>query len=77
MRFFVYIKKLIFRDLYIKVSLFTLLKILSYYKIIINDIIKPYIKFFTTTMRLSYIYIIKQRISKEIKILKFNDIYIY
>ena len=43
MRFFIRTKKPIFRDFFIKILSFTLLKILSQYDIIINDTIKSYI----------------------------------
>ena len=44
MRLFIYIKKLIFRNLYIEISLFILKEILFYYIKIINYNIKLYIK---------------------------------
>ena len=44
MRLFLYVKKLIFRDLFIKVSLFALRKMLSRYLKIINHDMKSYIR---------------------------------
>lgn len=77
MRLFIYIKKPIFRDLYIKVSSFALKEILPHYLKVINNIIKLYIKFFIITMRLSYIHIIKRRISEAAGIFKLEDIYFH
>ena len=59
MRLPIYLKKLVFRDLYTKVLPFALKEILSYYLKVINYEIKPYIKFFTTTMELPCSYIIE------------------
>ena len=77
MRISIHVKKFIFRDLFIKVSLFVLNQILSHYLKVINHNMKSCIKQFITTMRLSYAHIMKQRISKTIKILKIKDIHFY
>ena len=74
MRLFIYIKKFIFRDLYIKVSFFILKEMLFHYLKIINNIIKLYIKYFIIIMRLSCIYIIKRRILEAAKVFKFENI---
>ena len=59
MRLFLYVKKFIFRDLFIKISLFILKKILFKYLKIINYIIKLYIKHFIIIIKLSCAHIIK------------------
>ena len=59
MRLLLYLKKAIFRDLYIKVSLYAIKQMLSQYLKVINYEIKSCIKSFTAIIRLSYTHVIK------------------
>ena len=59
MHLFLYVKKLIFRNLFIKISLFILKKMLFKYLKVINHNITSCIKHFITIIKLSYAYIIK------------------
>ena len=59
MRLSLYVKKFIFRDFFIKVSLFILRKMLFKYLKVINHNIISCIKHFITIMKLSCAYIMK------------------
>ena len=77
MRLFLYVKKFIFRDLFIKVSLFVLKKMLFKYLKVINHNMKSCIRYFITIMKLSCAHMIKQRILEKIEILKIEDIHFH
>ena len=75
MRISLHVKRLIFRNLFTKISSFTLNQILFHYLKIINYNIKSYIKQFITIMKLSYAHIMKQRMLEVIEMLKIEDIH--
>ena len=77
MRFFKDLKKVIFRDLYIKVSPFTLKQMLSQYLKVVNHDIQPCIKTFIIIMRLLYAHVMKQRMQEAVGVLKLKDIHFH
>ena len=74
-RLSIHVKKPIFRDLYGKVSLFALKQMLPHYLKVVNHMMKPCTKFFTTTMGLPCAHIMEEHMADGAGVLRLEDIH--